>query len=61
MNALQTDTVIEFDYNGRWNAQTMHRKVHPYQLVMDGGKFGAFPTIPAITTKSSSTKMRVRW
>ena len=42
MNALQTDTVIEFDYNGRWNAQTMHRKVHPYQLVMDDGKFGAF-------------------
>ena len=39
MNALQTDTVIEFDYNGRWNAQTMHRKVHPYQLVMDDGKY----------------------
>ena len=39
MNALQTDTVIEFDYNGRWNAQTTHRKVHPYQLVMDDGKY----------------------
>lgn len=39
MNSLQSNTVIEFDYNGRWNTETSHRKVHPYQLVMDDGKY----------------------
>ena len=39
MNSLQSNTVIEFDYNGRWNTETSHRKVHPYQLVMDDGRY----------------------
>jgi len=39
MNALQSNTIIEFDYNGRWNTETTHRKVHPYQLVLDDGRY----------------------
>lgn len=39
MSALQSNTVIEFDYNGRWNTKTTHRKVHPYQLILDDGKY----------------------
>lgn len=35
---LESNTKIEFDYSGRWNTKTTHRKVHPYQLVMDDGK-----------------------
>jgi len=39
MNALQENTIIEFEYNGRWNTETTHRKVHPYQLVLDDGRY----------------------
>ncbi len=39
IKALQTNAIIEFDYNGRWNTETTHRRVHPYQLVLDEGKY----------------------
>jgi len=29
--------IIEFDYNGRWNAETTHRRIAPYQILMDDG------------------------
>ncbi len=28
LHSLQNNTIIEFDYNGRWNTKTTHRKVH---------------------------------
>lgn len=39
MDALQSNSIIEFDYNGRWNTKTTHRRVHPYQLILDDGKY----------------------
>lgn len=39
LQALRNNTKIEFDYNGRWNPENTHRKVHPYQLVMDNGNY----------------------
>ena len=35
--ALQQNLVVTFDYNGRWNPQTTHRRVRPYQLLLDEG------------------------
>ena len=35
--ALQNNLIVEFDYNGRWNTQTTHRRVHPYQFLFDDG------------------------
>ena len=37
-NAMKTNQIIEFDYNGLWRAKQTHRRVHPYQLVMDEGQ-----------------------
>lgn len=37
IQAMQENLVIEFDYNGRWNTETTHRRVHPYQLLLDEG------------------------
>ena len=37
MNALRENKIIEFDYNGRWNTSTTHRKVRPYQILLDDG------------------------
>lgn len=39
LHSLQNNTIIEFEYNGRWNTKTTHRKVHPYQIVMDNGNY----------------------
>ncbi len=37
VNAMQENHVIEFDYNGRWNPGSTHRRVHPYQILLDEG------------------------
>ena len=37
IRALQDNSVIEFDYNGRWNTEMTHRRVHPYQLLLNEG------------------------
>jgi predicted DNA-binding transcriptional regulator YafY len=37
VNAMQENRVIEFDYNGRWNPSLTHRRVHPYQILLDDG------------------------
>ncbi len=37
LQAMQDNRIIEFDYNGRWHTQTMHRRVHPYQFLFDDG------------------------
>jgi len=36
---LQENAIIEFDYSGRWNQEISHRKVHPYQLILEDGKY----------------------
>ncbi len=38
-NAIRQNKIVEFDYNGRWNKETTHRRVRPYQLLMDEGIF----------------------
>lgn len=35
--ALKDNSVIKFDYNGRWKTETTYRIVHPYQLLLDNG------------------------
>ena len=37
MSALQENTYLKFDYNGRWNTATTHRFVRPYQLLLQDG------------------------
>lgn len=37
--ALKLDLIVEFDYKGRWNQELSHRRVHPYQLILDDGKY----------------------
>lgn len=38
LEALQDNLIVEFDYSGRWKTELSHRKVHPYQILMEGGK-----------------------
>lgn len=38
-NAIKQNKIVEFDYNGRWNTETTHRRVRPYQLLLDEGIF----------------------
>ena len=42
MNALRGNTLLKFDYNGRWNTATTHRLVRPYQLLFDDGMYFLF-------------------
>jgi len=37
LRSLQENLIIEFDYNGRWNPETTHRRVAPYQILMEDG------------------------
>lgn len=37
LEAIRNNYVVEFDYNGRWNTETTHRKVAPYQFLFDDG------------------------
>lgn len=37
--AIKQNRILEFDYNGRWRTGTTHRRVRPYQLLMDDGIF----------------------
>lgn len=39
LHSLRNNLKIEFDYNGRWNPNNTHRKIHPYQIVMDNGNY----------------------
>lgn len=35
--AMRNSAIIEFDYNGRHRTETTHRRVHPYQILIDEG------------------------
>ena len=37
LEAFRNNYIVEFDYNGRWNTETTHRKVAPYQFLFDNG------------------------
>lgn len=37
LEALQKNLIVEFDYNGRWTTEITHRRIHPYQILMDDG------------------------
>ena len=37
--SIKGNLIVEFDYKGRWNQEESHRKVHPYQLILDDGKY----------------------
>ena len=40
--AFSHNCIIEFDYKGRWNSETTHRRVHPYQVLIDDGVCSLF-------------------
>ena len=42
LNAMQDNRIIEFDYNGRWNNETTHRRIHAYQILLNDGRCFVF-------------------
>lgn len=42
MESLRENRILEFDYNGRWHTQTSHRRVHPYQILLEDGMYMVF-------------------
>ena len=36
-SAMKNNSIIEFDYSGRYNTETTHRRVRPYQILLDDG------------------------
>ena len=42
LDALQNNLIVEFDYEGRWNNEFSHRRVRPYQILMDEGQYFLF-------------------
>lgn len=42
LNALQGNLIVEFDYSGRWNTETTHRRFTPYQFLFDEGRCFVF-------------------
>lgn len=37
LRSLRENLIIEFDYNGRWNSKNTHRRIAPYQILMNNG------------------------
>ena len=42
MESLKNNTVLKFDYNGRWNTSTTHRMLRPYQILLQDGMYFVF-------------------
>ena len=42
IDSLRQNTLLQFDYNGRWNKTTTHRLVRPYQLLFQDGMYFLF-------------------
>lgn len=42
IECLQENTVIKFDYNGRWRTETTHRMLRPYQVLLQEGMYFVF-------------------
>jgi len=42
IECLQKNTIIKFEYNGRWNTSTTHRMLRPYQVLLQDGMYFVF-------------------
>ncbi len=42
IGAMEGNQIVEFDYSGRWHTKARHRRVHPYQLLLDRGRCFVF-------------------
>lgn len=42
IQSLKENTLLRFDYNGRWKTETTHRMVRPYQLLLQDGMYYVF-------------------
>lgn len=42
IDAMRQNTLLQFDYNGRWNTSTTHRLVRPYQVLLQDGMYFLF-------------------
>lgn len=42
IESLKDNTIIKFDYNGRWNTSTTHRMLRPYQILLQDGLYFVF-------------------
>jgi predicted DNA-binding transcriptional regulator YafY len=42
IKALKENTLLKFDYNGRWKTETTHRLVRPYQVLLQDGMYYVF-------------------
>lgn len=42
IKSLKENTLLKFDYNGRWKTETTHRMVHPYQVLLQDGMYYVF-------------------
>ncbi len=38
LDSMSRNQIVEFDYSGRWHTATKHRRVHPYQVLLDQGR-----------------------
>ena len=38
LNSLHNNLIVEFDYKGRWNTETSHRRISPYQVLIDNSQ-----------------------
>lgn len=42
IKSLKENSLLKFDYNGRWRTETTHRMVHPYQVLLQDGMYYVF-------------------
>ena len=42
IQSLKENTLLQFDYNGRWRTETTHRMVRPYQVLLQDGLYYVF-------------------
>lgn len=42
IECIKENTLIEFDYNGRWRTETTHRMLRPYQVLLQDGMYFVF-------------------
>jgi predicted DNA-binding transcriptional regulator YafY len=42
LECLQENTLLKFDYNGRWKTETTHRLLRPYQVLLQDGMYYVF-------------------
>ena len=42
IQSLKENTLLKFEYNGRWRTKTTHRMVRPYQVLLQDGMYYVF-------------------